>query len=262
MDQRLPQGNETILVVDDEESLLAATARILEGLGYRVMEAETADKALALAASQPFDLLIMDVVLPRISGLSLAHKITTLRPEVPVLFTSAYASQDVLDNQLAERPGVGFLQKPFTAGQLGRAVREILDTLYLVVQEAGQAPDGSESVLVVDDDPQTHRFLTRTLERLGYHVLGARDPGQALAFASNSRIDLAILELELPGTTAPELARAMAERAPGTRFLFISGELGGTPSWERDVGTPEAGLLVKPFTSSELGQSVREVLDG
>lgn len=69
----------------------------------------------------------VDVVLPQMSGLTLAHKISAIRPGIHILYFSGYTSEEVLDDQIEARPGVGLIQKPFTADELGKAVRETLD---------------------------------------------------------------------------------------------------------------------------------------
>jgi len=261
MDERLPGGTETILVVDDEEALLASTSRILERLGYQVLTAASPEKALNLATIRTFHLLIMDVVLPRMSGLALAHKISTLRPDTSILFCSAYTSEEVLDDTLEQRPGVDFLNKPFNATQLAHAVRGVLDAPGRTTETVEGTPKGTETLLVVDDDPQTRRFLTRALERLGYHVLDARTPDQALAFARSSQLQLAIVDVMMPGKTGPELARAMMELNPRIQFLFVSGKAPGDAVQGGRVGGVKGGFLPKPFTADALGRAVREILD-
>lgn len=262
MDQRLPRGTETVLVVDDQEQILAATAQILERLGYTALKASSAEEALDVAGAHDFQILIMDVVLPQMSGLSLAHKIATLRPGVSILFFSAYTSEEVLDDHLERRAGVGFLQKPFTAGQLARAVRGVLDIPGDPSPEVEATPEGNgESILVVDDDPLTRRFMIRALERLGYHVLEARDPDQALAFASNSHVHLGVLDVVMPKMTGPELARAISRVKPQVRFLFVSGKAPEDLVQEHRAVGQGTGFLAKPFTADELGRAVREVLD-
>lgn len=262
MENRLPQGTETVLVVDDEAQILAATSQILQRLGYTALTAGSAEEALDLAGSRDFDLLIMDIVLPQMSGLALAHKISTIRPGTRILFSSAYTSEEVLDDHMERRPGVAFLQKPFTAGQLARSVRSVLRTHRVSSPQAEDPPEGrGESILVVDDDPHTQRFMTRALERLGYHVLEARNPDQALAFTGKSDVHLAILDVVMPRMTGPELARAIRQGKPRVRILYVSGKAPEELGREDGAGEEGMGFLAKPFTAIELGKAVRELLD-
>jgi CheY-like chemotaxis protein len=124
-------GAETILLVEDDETVRRAARRILERAGYRVHEARDGSEALALARTDAHghalhvDLVLTDIVMPEMSGPELADRLRAVRPDVPVLFMSGYTDDAVLRQQL-EKPGVGFVQKPFTPEELTRKVREAL----------------------------------------------------------------------------------------------------------------------------------------
>jgi CheY-like chemotaxis protein len=120
-------GNETILLVEDDPHVRSTVAKLLAGLGYAVEQAETGDEALALsvARSQPFDLVLTDLVMPGIDGVAMAARITELHPGARFLFSSGYAEHEVFSSMA---PDAHFLPKPFTGEQLARAVREALTT--------------------------------------------------------------------------------------------------------------------------------------
>ncbi|HEY1262952.1 MAG TPA: PAS domain S-box protein [Terriglobales bacterium] len=120
-------GSETVLLVEDEESVRQLVRETLEMRGYRVMEAESGEAALALAASHkaPIQLLITDVVMPGINGRELAKVLVASRPQMLVLFLSGYTEDAILLEGSLE-PGTAFLQKPFTLQNLARKVREVL----------------------------------------------------------------------------------------------------------------------------------------
>jgi CheY-like chemotaxis protein len=122
-------GTETILVVEDEESVRRIAARTLSSQGYRVLEAPRGEDAFRIAAShpEPIHLLITDVVLPGMSGREVADRLKALRPEVRTLFVSGYAGDGVVRQRLLDR-SVAFLQKPYTRASLGRKVRQVFDT--------------------------------------------------------------------------------------------------------------------------------------
>lgn len=261
MENGLPRGTETILLVDDEEQLRHTTTSMLERLGYKVLRAATAEQALHLATLSNAHLLLVDVVLPQMSGLELAHKISALRPGIHILYFSSDTSEEVLDDRVEMRPGVGFLQKPFSVGDMARTLRNLLDTPVPLPDTTKPAPHGNESVLVVDDDPQTRRFMTRALERLGYHILEAHYPERALAIAENSRVHLVVMDVVMPQMTGPELALAITEIKPQVRFLFVSGIAHEELVVEQSPGKAEARFLQKPFSANELGTAVREILD-
>ena len=124
----MPAGTETILVVEDEAEVRALAHEILEGLGYTVVVASTATDALLIAQRQVglIDLLLTDVVMPRMSGRALAETLGEMRPEMKVLFMSGYTDDAIIRHGVLEE-GVAFLEKPFTAAALARKVRAVLD---------------------------------------------------------------------------------------------------------------------------------------
>lgn len=126
--QRNLRGNETVLVVEDEPGLLTLTKTILERYGYQVLTAETPAKAIALVESfsGPLQLLITDVVMPKMNGRELHARITALKPMSQCLFVSGYTENAIAHHGMLDK-GVYFLPKPFSVQALAEKVRIILD---------------------------------------------------------------------------------------------------------------------------------------
>jgi two-component system, cell cycle sensor histidine kinase and response regulator CckA len=120
-------GSETILLVEDEESVRQLIRETLESRGYQVLEAGNGHAALALAAtrSDTIDLVITDVVMPGLSGHELVQQLLAARPTTKVLYLSGHAEESVA-GPLAPQAPKAFLQKPFTLQNLSRKVREVL----------------------------------------------------------------------------------------------------------------------------------------
>jgi PAS domain S-box-containing protein len=118
------KGGETILLVDDEPSLLRVCERLLKQLGYNVVAARSPGEALRQAreATQEIHLILSDLLMPEMTGNELAEKLSLLLPGAKVLLMSGYAS-----NLLVEAEGVFFIQKPFTKEELAAKIRETLD---------------------------------------------------------------------------------------------------------------------------------------
>jgi signal transduction histidine kinase len=123
-----PRGSETILLVEDEEAVRALARDILEAQGYAVLEAGHGVEALSVCETHPgpIQLVLTDVVMPKMGGRELAERLTAPRPEARVLYMSGYTEHAIgprgpLD---ARAP---FIQKPFTSDVLARKVREVLD---------------------------------------------------------------------------------------------------------------------------------------
>jgi CheY-like chemotaxis protein len=121
-------GNETILVVEDDEDLRAYTVGILEELGYRVMQARSAYSALELLqTNQDIALLFTDLVLPEgLNGKQLADEALRRRPGLKILFTTGYAKNALVHNGHSTAT-VNVLTKPFTYDELARRCRGLLD---------------------------------------------------------------------------------------------------------------------------------------
>lgn len=123
-----PRGTETVLLVEDEESVRSLIRKILEQRGYVVLEARSGQEALDLCATYegPIDLLLTDVVMPEMSGRELAERLLPTRAETRVLFMSGYTEDAVVRHGI-ENTRINFLEKPFSPAALARKVREVLD---------------------------------------------------------------------------------------------------------------------------------------
>jgi PAS domain S-box-containing protein len=122
------RGFETVMLVEDEESLRDLVRECLEVSGYSILEARHAGHALEIAEEHtaPIHLMITDVVMPGMSGRELAEHVTTFHAETRVLYMSGYTDDAVILHGILVAD-VAFLQKPFTAEMLARKVREVLD---------------------------------------------------------------------------------------------------------------------------------------
>jgi len=125
-------GTETILLTEDAPALRGMARQILERYGYTVLEAPDGKEALLLALFRPgpIHLLLTDVVMPGMSGRELAERFTAHRPDVKVLYMSGYTDDAVVRHGVL-RPGIAYLQKPFTPESLALKVREVLDSASL-----------------------------------------------------------------------------------------------------------------------------------
>ena len=121
-------GTERILIVDDEDGIRRSAGRVLRRSGYAVEEAADGEKALALLgrAEDPFDLVLSDLVMPRMGGLVLFERLRAQAGDMRVLLMSGYTAEDVRTLNQAQ-PGLKFLHKPWTVTDLLRRVRGILD---------------------------------------------------------------------------------------------------------------------------------------
>ncbi|MEO7974211.1 MAG: response regulator, partial [Thermoanaerobaculia bacterium] len=157
--------------------------------------------------------------------------------------------------QLASAPGQGTtVEISFRGFSEGAASAPL--------RAASTARQGSETVLLVEDEEAIRSLMSEALGELGYQVLGSSDANAALALAAThaGKIDLLVTDVVLPGLSGPLLAERIAEILPGLKVLFISGYpeqiLGRGDSFEGTVG-----FLAKPFRPLELARKIRSMLD-
>jgi two-component system cell cycle sensor histidine kinase/response regulator CckA len=122
-------GSETILLVEDEPALRRLSRRVLAQFGYTVLEAPNGQEALQLAEAYkgPINLVLTDVVMPRLSGRDLAERVHASHPESKILFMSGYTDDAVVQHGVLTQE-VSLLRKPFTPYALAARVREVLDS--------------------------------------------------------------------------------------------------------------------------------------
>jgi two-component system, cell cycle sensor histidine kinase and response regulator CckA len=120
-------GQDTILLVEDEEAVRSFAARALRMRGYNVLEASGGEDALEIVrkASAPIHLLITDVVMPNMDGPTLVRAVRRVRPQMPVIFMSGYAEETFRRND-EKAEDLYFLPKPFGLKQLAGKVKEVL----------------------------------------------------------------------------------------------------------------------------------------
>ena len=122
-----PKGNESILVVDDEEALLTFAEQVLKGWGYEVYCAKSAKEAEAILEKAPISLLFTDVVMPgNVNGYELAERAIQKNSNLKILITSGYADK-FGDNEEYAKYKFEFISKPYDTGDLAAKLRELLD---------------------------------------------------------------------------------------------------------------------------------------
>ena len=126
-EEREFKGCETILIVEDEESVRALAGRILREQGYTVLEARDGAEALHIAREFAGDiqLVLTDVVMPGMSGKTMVSRLETTRPNIKALYISGYTDSAIVHHGLLDS-SIAFLQKPFTIESLMRKVREVI----------------------------------------------------------------------------------------------------------------------------------------
>jgi signal transduction histidine kinase/ActR/RegA family two-component response regulator len=123
------RGTETVLIVEDEEALLALISKIIKRHGYKVLEGTGGRDALRASQQHKgtIHLLVTDVIMPNVSGRDLAGQLLQSRPDMQILFMSGYTHNAFVHNGMADEK-INFIQKPFSMRDLALKIREVLDS--------------------------------------------------------------------------------------------------------------------------------------
>lgn len=220
--KKSPDGNEQILLVDDEEGIVRVGKEILERHGYKVTARTSPLDALKTFQDQPdrFDLVITDMTMPHMTGVDLSKELMAIRPDVPILLVTG--NNDLIDKDKAREIGIrGFETKPGVIKDLANAVRKALEKIGENMED--NIPQ--EKVLVVDDEKKVCQFLLEMFTRAGFDVRTANDGASALDLAKKDNYAVAMVDLKIPGLTGIETIQGLKEIAPDLEVIIYTGFL-------------------------------------
>lgn len=254
----------TLLVVDDEATNRDLLGRRLEQQGFQVRLAASGAEALGILAVQPCDLVLLDIMMPGMSGLDVLAAIrrTPAWHDLPVIMVTAKSdSHDVVEaldlgaDDYVIKP-LDFLVAPARVRrQLTRAAAERAAALHAAGPGCDTGPLGT--AILAEDDHEVRAFLRGVLERDGYCVIDAPRGDLALEAAAHLGAPPALLvtDLDLPGLTGWELAAGLRRTHPELPVVFMTGHDGHGLVAAAGVGP----LLQKPFTIAEFSATVGRV---
>jgi PAS domain S-box-containing protein len=243
------EGSETVLVVEDQEEVRKLAVTVLQGYGYRTLEAKSGAEALAMVEhyGQPIHLVLTDVIMPGMNGKQLATSLRGLRPEIKLLYMSGYPAEAITQKGLIES-GAEHIAKPLIPEALVEKIRKCLGE-----------PRSRFKLLVADDEPAIRQLLADVLSHAGYEVILAADGAEAQLALKSGPVDLLITSLGLPNAEGLETIQAIRQSYPELKVIAVSGAFGGSlPSMAKLPGADAA--LQKPVGSGRLLAAVRRVL--
>ena len=274
-------GNETILVVEDDEAVRETVIALLAELGYRVLKSPEAQSALAVIESGvPIDLLFTDVVMPGpLKSPELARKAKERLPGLSVLFTSGYTENSIVHGGRLDE-GVNLLSKPYTREQLARKIRQVLvqdgktpsyetappqkkSAEHKAALDNGAAPAPERVrrsnliVLVCEDDAIIRMDTADMVQDLGHFAIEAENGLKALEIATSREIDILLTDVGLPDISGGELARRLRAIKPDVAIVFATGR----DQVEGFEGAARTALLKKPYRQHSLEKILDTILD-
>ena len=229
-----------VLVVDDEPSVLLTLAGNLEIEGFEVVEADSALRALELIEHERFDLVLSDVRMPGMDGVTLLRKVHERRPELPVILMTAFA----LESAIAEAIHAGVftvLPKPLD-----------LEHLFAVIAIAARRP----IVLVVDEAASPAEATARELVAAGVAARAVSEPGEVLAVVARGEADICVVGLSGAGTAAAALIEEVRALDPNVACVALSGP--DAPAMLSRVAAATHALLRRPVTPDHLLRTIVE----
>jgi CheY-like chemotaxis protein len=253
-------GNERILAVEDDPALRATVMEMLEGLGYRAVQAQDAASALAILESgEVFDLLFTDVMMPGpMRSTELAERARTLLPGIEILFTSGYAENAIVHGGRLD-PGVSLLSKPYRREQLATKLRQLLDrscSARLAGAAAAPAMQAApKQVLLVEDNADLLDLTLMMLTELGYEAVGVASAEDALALLEKQAYAVLVTDVTLPNMSGIELAHRVRERYPDMSVVVASGY-----GHSSELDGIAVRYLKKPYHLMDLKKVVEESL--
>lgn len=248
-----------VLVVDDEPNQLRVIAYSFQQAGYDVVTAESGAAALRKIEEEQPDVVLLDVMLPDMSGLEVCERIRGV-PEtrsLPVIMVTAL--EDPLDRSKGLAAGANdYVIKPIDFDELGNRVRALVER----TREQLEAGTTETKILVVDDEPGVLRFVAYALEAEGFEVVSAASGKEGLAKTETESPDLVILDVRLPDMSGLQVCkRIRAEsQSAGVPIILLTAS---TEVLDKLHGL-EAGAdryITKPVDSDELVVKVQALLE-
>lgn len=257
-------GHANILVVDDEASQRVATLANLRGLDAHVEEASSGEEALEKLRQTRYDLVILDIKMGGIDGYSVAWRVRQglAHPNTDVCIVAYSGEPSHVASVKAKRAGMqGFASKPST--QL-RLIEEIIRAKAEVAVTVDSALK-NVAVLVADDSAWNRRALCGYLAQMGAHTLKATHGTAVMeCLASGARVDAVIVDINMPGMTGLEVARAIRSGAVGRRFLpIVAVTAHVSTAHEVEAGAHGiAAVLAKPVDPGLLFKALHKAIAG
>ncbi|MBD3402530.1 response regulator [candidate division GN15 bacterium] len=231
-----------VLVVDDDATLLELLVDTLEAVGYETVAAPGGVEALEALSRQSFDIIVTDVKMPGIDGISLLRRVRRHYPDLPVLFITGVASPDII----ASAGPDGFLSKPFR-------ISKIEEMIEATLQRHGESRSHAfRRVLVVDEDSEFREMLADALtvgQFIPFVVPSAHD---ALRELDNGEFDAVITDLGIPDLDWPSFHEKIKTERPDLPIILTGSEQ-NEQTVEHSIADSEAdAFLKKPFPAAEV----------
>ncbi len=248
-----------VLLVDDEVDLLKATKKALEHRGFSVKTAQNGYEAMSSMELEKPDVVVLDILMPGINGEQTFYQMQDRWGNVPVIILTGHGTpaQAFLT---AKRGVADYVHKPCDIDFLVSKIRAVTSTDREEPPERTGETASEIRVLVVDDEEEFLESLSRVLTRRGMFVVTAIGGVQALQLLQDQDVDVAVVDIKMPGMEGTELLERLKIRYPALEVIILTGH----PSIDTAFRSTVQGAyeyLHKPPDIEELCSLIRRAFD-
>ncbi len=260
-------GNETVLVVEDDDEVRSIVVETLTDLGYRVLTARDAQAGLTVAESGiPIDVIFTDVVMPGpLKSSEMARRAKERLPNLAILFTSGYTENSIVHGGKLDA-GVELLSKPYTREALARRLRHVIANQRQRAESSKDREANQDAiaklrsrpavrVLLVEDDDLIRMNTTDILLEGGHIVVEAANATQAIDLIDRENIDVLVTDVGLPDMSGADLAVLIKERKPEIGVVFATGD-----NFLPSNAPAGSVLLCKPYNESDVRSAIGQTM--
>jgi len=236
------RSNIQVLVVDDDVNLLNLLVDTLTTIGYSATGVGGGIEALEILQKRDFDLMITDIKMPDLDGMSLLKKVRRLYPKMPVLFITGVASNEVIGRATAD----GFLAKPFRIAHIEKLIE---DTLH---NDPDESPRPVRRVLIVEDDDLYRAMLEEALGSHDFIPFAVSGADLAMKELEDGRIDAVVTDIRMPGTDGITLLHRIKKSYPDMPVVLMTAFLADREESVKEAMKQADGFMAKPFSIDQI----------
>jgi len=234
----------SVLVVDDNEDLLTTFSLILKRCGFNVDTAGNGAQAVAKFRAHHFDVTLMDIVMPEMNGVEAFLKIKEMCPQTTVILMTAYSEEELIKRAVDEGAHC-VVNKPLRIDQVVALIEEAIS---------------SQPILIVDDDADILRTMTRVLETKGHKVLVAASGEEALKIAATRECQIAFIDVKLPLMDGLETYLRLKQINPAITAVMMTGFRNEVKdALQRAQEAAAIDCLFKPFNPNQAVELVNQI---
>lgn len=240
------KNNGKVLVVDDVKEVRDFLIRLLSLRGLNVKAVEDGFKAIEIFKQEKFDIVFLDVKMPRLNGVETLKELKKYNPDCRYVMITGYAVDDLLA-QARNEGAFTTIRKPFN-----------IDEIIAVVQDYnfGKSPEQTVDILIVDDDDATLKFFRELLKDKGYRLVTVKTGKEAIAQAKDKEFDLLLLDIALKDCNGIDLYSKIREIRPGLDAIIIT----GYPEKAKDaLHLDIKGCFYKPFDIDRILSAIEKI---